>query len=73
MTTIPAQSLYLMNSPFVLRAAEAAAERVLSSASGDEERIRNAYPMFFGRLTRYGPTLTGPIIAVSREEYLRAT
>ncbi len=31
------------------------------------------YPMFFGRLTRYGPALAGPIIAVSREEYLRAT
>jgi hypothetical protein len=31
------------------------------------------YPMFFGRLTRYAPTLAGPIIAVSREEYLRAT
>jgi len=31
------------------------------------------YPMFFSGLKRYGPTLAGPVVAVSREDYLRAT
>jgi hypothetical protein len=31
------------------------------------------YPLFFNGLKRYGPTLVGAVVAVSREDYLRAT
>jgi cytochrome c553 len=48
-TTVPAQSLYLLNSPFMLRAADAAANRLLRETTADSERIRAAYLLFFGR------------------------
>jgi cytochrome c553 len=48
-TTVPAQSLYLLNSPFMLRAADAAAEKILKQTTTDTERIRAAYLLFFGR------------------------
>jgi hypothetical protein len=50
-TTVPAQGLYLLNSPFVIRNAEAAAKR----AQGDgecgcaSEQIQRAYLQVFGR------------------------
>src|SRR5438045_8973825 len=49
-TTVPAQGLYLLNSPIVLRASGAAAEKLLESAPDDGERGRQAYLRFFGRL-----------------------
>ena len=41
----PSQALYLLNSPFVIRKAEAAADRLLAEADGacDCEQIRRAY------------------------------
>jgi hypothetical protein len=48
-TTVPAQSLYLMNNPFVIEQAGAAAERLLERAGSDEDRARQAYLLFFGR------------------------
>src|SRR5206468_10572063 len=48
-TTTPAQSLYQLNSPFVMRAADYAAERVLKDTSTDTERVRAAYLLFYGR------------------------
>jgi hypothetical protein len=46
-TTVPAQGLYLLNSPFVIRNAEAAADRLLSAAESDceceAEPIRQVY------------------------------
>jgi hypothetical protein len=48
-TTTPAQSLYSLNSPFVLRAADAAADRLLKDTTADTERIRQAYLLFFSR------------------------
>lgn len=48
-TTVPAQSLFLMNNPFVIRNAEAVATKLLTSSSSDTERIRQAYLLFFGR------------------------
>jgi hypothetical protein len=48
-TTVPAQALFLLNSPLVLRQAESAADRLLTQASSDAERIRFAYRLFFGR------------------------
>lgn len=51
-TTVPAQSLYLMNSPFVIQQAEATAERLRGMATTDTERIRTAYLLYFGRPPR---------------------
>ena len=48
-TTVPAQSLYLLNSPFMMRAADAAADKLLKETTTDTERIRAAYLLFFGR------------------------
>lgn len=47
-TTVPSQGLYLLNNPFVLRAADAAAHRVLAKES-DAERIRDAFVRIYGR------------------------
>ncbi|HVK07752.1 MAG TPA: DUF1549 and DUF1553 domain-containing protein, partial [Gemmataceae bacterium] len=48
-TTVPAQSLYLLNNPFVLKQAEFAADRLLASAGTDADRVKRAYDTFFGR------------------------
>jgi cytochrome c553 len=48
-TTVPAQSLYLLNSPFALRTADAAADRLFKDAAPDPERVRAAYLLFYGR------------------------
>jgi len=44
------QRLYFMNNEFVAHQADAFAERVKRSGSADEERIRQAYRIAFGRL-----------------------
>ena len=49
-TTVPSQALYLMNDPFVLRAADNMARRIFEEASSSEERIELAYQLAFGRL-----------------------
>jgi hypothetical protein len=69
-TTIPAQSLYLMNNPFVIRQADAVANKLLAGSESDSERLNQAYRMFFSRsptakeeklslefIDRYGKTL----------------
>ena len=50
-TTVPAQGLYLLNSPFVIRNATAAADRLQAEAEGpcECEQIRRAYLQVFGR------------------------
>jgi hypothetical protein len=48
-TTVPAQSLYLLNNPFVMRASDAAADKLLKSTTTDTERVRAAYLTFYGR------------------------
>jgi cytochrome c553 len=48
-TTVPAQGLFLLNNPFVIRAAEAAADKLLKDTTTDTERIRQAYLAFYGR------------------------
>jgi hypothetical protein len=45
-TTVPSQGLFLLNNPFVIRAAEAAAAKILQATT---ERIRTAYLDFYGR------------------------
>jgi hypothetical protein len=48
-TSVPAQGLYLLNNPFVMRQADAAADRLLKEGADDNERIRIAYLRFLGR------------------------
>jgi hypothetical protein len=51
-TTVPAQSLFLMNSPFVIQQAEATAERLRSMGGTDADRVRAAYRLYYGRLPK---------------------
>ncbi len=48
-TTVPSQSLYMLNSSFSQRVAEAAAGRIYESGASDEERITAAYRLSYGR------------------------
>lgn len=48
-TTVPSQSLYLMNSPFVVQQAKKAANLLLTLDRTDAERIDEAFLMAFGR------------------------
>jgi hypothetical protein len=49
-TTVPAQSLYLMNNPFVIRQAEAMAERLLANGEeNDAVKLTRAFEMCFSR------------------------
>ncbi len=48
-TSGPSQALYLMNSPFVIRQAEAAADRLRMIAGDDDARIEAAYLRFLAR------------------------
>jgi hypothetical protein len=69
-TTVPSQGLFLLNNPFVIRMAEASADKLLKETTADTERIRVAYLGFYGRppsekemtnaekfLKQYGETL----------------
>ncbi len=48
-TTVPAQSLFLMNNPFVIAQARAAADKLIATSGTETERVRQAYLSFFGR------------------------
>ncbi len=48
-TTVPSQSLYLLNSPYVLGLATSAAQRVLTAATDPQQRVDLAYREWFGR------------------------
>jgi hypothetical protein len=48
-TNVPTQALYLLNSPFVLARAEGLAARLSREANSNEERIRLAFGICFGR------------------------
>jgi hypothetical protein len=48
-TTVPAQSLYLLNSPFILAAADAAALRLIAEWPDVDGRLRLAYLRYLGR------------------------
>jgi len=49
-TNVPAQALYLLNNPFVIRQAEAATDTLLAGDSCDCERVRRAYLSVLGRI-----------------------
>jgi hypothetical protein len=48
-TTVPAQSLFLMNNPFVIRQAEGMADDLLASGDDEAGKLRKAYLMTFSR------------------------
>jgi hypothetical protein len=48
-TTVPSQGLFILNNPFVIRASEAAADKLIKGTTTDTERIRAAYLEFYGR------------------------
>ncbi len=48
-TNVPTQSLFLMNSPFVLRQSEVMAQRVLSQGKDEPSRLALAYELCLGR------------------------
>ncbi len=48
-TTVPAQSLYLMNNPFVIQQAETLADRLLADRDDDAGKLRRAYLLCYAR------------------------
>ncbi len=48
-TTVPAQGLFLLNNPMVMRAADAAAEQLLTDTTSENDRVRQAYLRFYAR------------------------
>jgi hypothetical protein len=48
-TTVPAQSLYLMNNPFVIKQAEAMADKLLAVGNDDAGRLARAYQLCYSR------------------------
>jgi hypothetical protein len=48
-TTVPAQALYLMNNPFVLRQAEGLAERLLAGDGDDDGKLTRVYQLCYAR------------------------
>ncbi|MBM4067535.1 MAG: DUF1549 domain-containing protein [Planctomycetes bacterium] len=48
-TTVPAQSLFMMNNGFVIKQAEALADRLLESGDDDTARLRRAFVLCYSR------------------------
>jgi Protein of unknown function (DUF1553) len=48
-TTVPAQTLFFLNNPWLIRQADAAAAVLLRKDTTDSKRVRDAYLRFFGR------------------------
>jgi hypothetical protein len=48
-TTVPAQSLFLMNNPFVIRQAEAMADKLLAGSDADAAKLARAYQLCYSR------------------------
>ena len=48
-TTVPSQGLFLLNNAFVMRAADAAADKLFEKDT-DLERIQDAFVRFYGRV-----------------------
>jgi hypothetical protein len=49
-TTVPSQALYLMNNPFVTRAADAMARQLFTENQTQRQRVEHAFQLAFGRL-----------------------
>ncbi len=48
-TTVPAQALFLMNNPFVIKQSDLVASKLITNFGSDSQRIREAYRMVYGR------------------------
>lgn len=48
-TTVPAQALFLLNSPFVLKQSDQVARRILAATDDDAQRVAKAYKMTLSR------------------------
>jgi hypothetical protein len=48
-TTIAAQSLFLMNNPFVIREAQTVADRLLASSDSEKVKLTRAYQLCYSR------------------------
>jgi hypothetical protein len=48
-TTVPAQALYLLNNPFVIRMSEEMADRLITGKDDDKSRIGEAYLLCYSR------------------------
>jgi hypothetical protein len=48
-TTVPAQALYLLNNPYVIRLSEEMADRVLAAKDDDKARLTEAYLLCYSR------------------------
>jgi Protein of unknown function (DUF1553)/Protein of unknown function (DUF1549)/Planctomycete cytochrome C/EF-hand domain pair len=48
-TTIAAQSLFLMNNPFVIREAQTVADKLLVSSDSDKDKLKRAYQLCYSR------------------------
>ena len=48
-TTVPAQSLFLMNNQFVIRQAESLAEKLLASGGDEVGKLTRAYQLCYSR------------------------
>jgi hypothetical protein len=48
-TSVPAQSLFLLNNPFVIRLSDVAARKLLAKGGEDRDRLEAAYQRFFAR------------------------
>jgi hypothetical protein len=49
-TNVPAQALYLMNSPFVATAASETAARIVDSTTDDQQRLDRTYALLLSRM-----------------------
>jgi hypothetical protein len=61
LTTTPLQKLFVLNSPFMIRQADALTARLKSVASNDKQRINQAYLLLYGR------TATEPEVRLARQ------
>src|SRR5262249_57707282 len=48
-TTVPAQALYLLNNPFVIRQAEGVATRLLAEDGDNDARLSRVYQLCYAR------------------------
>jgi hypothetical protein len=48
-TNVPAQALFMMNNPFVIKQSEYTAEKLLASGDNDKDRVERAYLTIYSR------------------------
>ncbi|MGF1581935.1 MAG: DUF1553 domain-containing protein [Gemmataceae bacterium] len=53
-TTVPAQALYMMNSPFVIGQAKTMAKRLMKETMSDSDRVELAYQLALARMPKDG-------------------